>query len=81
MVDFTSPTPHQNMTIRRHATVEDFQNWTSKAASMTDVELLYAALDCRKVEELWRGHDGIVEGFYSDQASTYSTELRRRANR
>jgi len=67
--------------IRRHATAEDFQQWEDRAKSMTDSELWYAARDCRKVEELWRGHDPMVEGFYSDQAATYGTELRRRANR
>ncbi|MEK9696642.1 MAG: hypothetical protein VW270_12845 [Candidatus Poseidoniales archaeon] len=81
MVDFRSSKPHKNMAIRRHATVEDFQNWERKAASMTDAELLYAARDCRKVESLWRHTDPVVEGFYSDQAATYGTELRRRANR
>ena len=64
--------------IRRHATVEDFQQWESKAESMSVAELLYAAKDCREVAELWRGVDGMVEGFYHDQASTYGTVLRRR---
>lgn len=64
--------------IRRHATVEDFTKWESMAESMTDAELFYAAQDCRKVEALWRGHDPIVEGFYSDQAATYGTALYRR---
>ena len=64
--------------IRRHATVEDFQQWETKAASMSVAELLYAAKDCRQVASLWRGVDGVVEGFYDDQASTYGTVLRRR---
>ena len=64
--------------IRRHATVADFQRWEELAATMTDAELIYAAADCRKVEAVWRGHDGVVEGFYSDQASTYGMELTRR---
>jgi transposase-like protein len=64
--------------IRRHATVADFTRWEEQAASMTDAELIYAARDCRKVEALWRGVDGMVEGFYSDQAATFGTELRRR---
>ena len=84
MVDFRSPKPHRTMTylpIRRHATAEDFQQWEDRAKGMTDSELWYAARDCRKVEALWRGHDPMVEGFYSDQAATYGTELRRRANR
>ena len=64
--------------IRRHATVEDFQQWETKAASMSVAELMYAAKDCRQVASLWRGVDGVVEGFYDDQASTYGTVLRRR---
>lgn len=66
--------------IRRHATVQDFERWYEKAKQMSDYELWYAARDCRKVEAAWRGVDGVVEGFYSDQASTYSDELRRRCN-
>ena len=64
--------------IRRHATAEDFTKWETAAKSMTDAELLYCARDCRKVEALWRGVDGVVEGFYSDQAATYGMELSRR---
>ena len=64
--------------LRRHATVEDFQNWESKAKSMTVAELMYVAKECREVASLWRGVDGMVEGFYDDQASTYGTVLRRR---
>jgi len=64
--------------IRRHATAEDFRNWEAYAEKLTDSELFYAARDCRKVEALWRNHDPMVEGFYSDQASTYGTVLARR---
>lgn len=67
--------------IRRHATAADFTRWETAAASMSDAELRYAAADCRKVEALWRGMDGMVEGFYSDQAATYGTELHRRRQR
>jgi hypothetical protein len=68
--------------IRRHATATDFTRWETAAAAMTDAQLHYAAADCRKVEACWRGFDPIVEGFYSDQAATFGTELyRRRANR
>ena len=66
--------------IRRHATAEDFNTWEAQAKTMTDAELLYVARDCRKVEALWRGVDGMVEGFYSDQASTFGMELTRRRN-
>lgn len=67
--------------IRRHATVADFIRWREAAARMTDAELIYAAADCRKVEAAWRGYDGVVEGFYSDQSSTYGMELTRRRQR
>ena len=78
----TDLSSHHTTVIRRHATADDFTRWESAAAAMTDAELIYAAADCRKVESLWRGVDGMVEGFYSDQAATYGTELyRRRANR
>jgi hypothetical protein len=64
--------------LRRHATAEDFQNWESKAKTMDYAELKYAAKECREVASLWRGVDGMVEGFYDDQASTYATAARRR---
>ena len=64
--------------IRRHATAQDFATWESKAQSMTVAELMYVAKECREVASLWRGVDGMVEGFYDDQASTYGTVLRRR---
>lgn len=67
--------------IRRHATAEDFANWEAKAKEMTDSQLWYAAMDCRKVEANFRGFDPVVEGFYSDQACTYGDELRRRRMR
>jgi len=64
--------------IRRHATVEDFQRWEALAQGMSVAALRYAAADCRKVEACWRGYDPMVEGFYSDQAATFGTELCRR---
>lgn len=64
--------------IRRHATAEDFCKWEEMAKGMTDAQLYYAARDCRQVEANFRGFDPVVEGFYSDQACTFSDELRRR---
>ena len=64
--------------IRRHATAADFTRWQEMAQGMTVAELRYAADDCRKVEECWRGYDPMVEGFYADQAATFGTELYRR---
>lgn len=62
----------------RHATAADFARWEAKAASMTDVELLWSAQDARKAEAAMRGWNPIAEGRYSDEASTYGDELRRR---
>lgn len=64
--------------LRRHATVDDFKKWESKAKTMTDSELRYVAAECREIASLWRGHDEVVEGFYDDQASTFGTVLRLR---
>jgi len=60
------------------ATAEDFQRWEAKAKAMTDAELLYSARDCRQAEAAMRGWNPIAEGRYSDEASTYGDELRRR---
>lgn len=61
-----------------YATAEDFKRWEEKAATMTDAQLHYAAKDCRAAEQAMRGWNPVREGYYSDQASTYGDELRRR---
>ena len=66
--------------IALHATAADFEAWETKARTMTNAELLYAARDCREAEEAMRGWNPIREGYYSDQASTYGMELKRRAD-
>ena len=45
---------------------------------MSIAELLYAAEDCRQAELAMRGWNPVKEGYYSDQASTYGDEARRR---
>ena len=60
------------------ATAADFARWETKAASMTDAELLWSAQDARQAEAAMRGWNPIAEGRYSDEASTYGDELRRR---
>lgn len=67
--------------IQAHTTPEDFAKWEAQAKAMTDAELLYAARDCRQAEAAMRGWNPVREGFYSDQASTYGDELRRRRER
>jgi hypothetical protein len=61
-----------------HATAADFTRWEAKAATMTDAELLWSAQDARQAEAAMRGWNPIAEGRYSDEASTYGDELRRR---
>jgi hypothetical protein len=61
-----------------YATAEDFARWSEQASKMTDEQLLFAAQDCRKAEQAMRGWNPVREGYYSDQASTFGDELRRR---
>jgi hypothetical protein len=68
--------PDQTMT--RHATAADFANWETKAATMTDAELLWSARDCHSAAVRMRGFDPIAEGRYDDEGFTYGDELRRR---
>ncbi len=59
-------------------------NWNlleERASGMTDAELHYARLDCRKAEAAMKGWNPEAEGYYSDEASVYSRELRRRATK
>lgn len=64
--------------IQEYATAEDFSKWEAHAKTCTLTELRYIAQDCRKAEAAMRGWNPIREGYYSDQASTYGDELRRR---
>jgi hypothetical protein len=68
-------------TATEHATAEDFARWENKARTMTDAELVYAARDAREAEARMRGWNPVKEGYYSDEASTYGDELRRRRAR
>ena len=67
--------------IQAYATAEDFNTWETRARTMTEAELRYAAEDCRRAEAAMRGWNPIREGFYSDQAHTFGDELRRRQGR
>ena len=68
-------------TMATAATAADFTVWAAKAGVMTDAELFYAAKDCRQAEAAMRGWNPIAEGRYSDEASTYGDELRRRRSK
>lgn len=67
--------------MERHATANDFSNWTAQAQCMTDAELIYTVKDCQRAESAMRGWNPIKEGFYSDQKATYGMELTKRRQR
>ena len=67
--------------IANHATPQDFSNWEAKAKAMPMAELIYSAQDARQAEQAMRGWNPIAEGRYSDEASTYGDEIRRRRAR
>ena len=64
--------------IANHATAQDFATWEARAKGMTMAELIYSAQDARQAEQAMRGWNPIAEGRYSDEASTYGDEIRRR---
>jgi hypothetical protein len=61
-----------------HATEKDFKTWRETAKALSTADLMFTIKDCRKAEESMRGWNPIKEGFYSDQGSTFSDELRAR---
>ena len=63
-----------------YATTENFESWRQDAKSMTVDALKHTIQDCRNAEKAMRGWNPDKEGFYSDQASTYAMELKRRSN-
>jgi hypothetical protein len=56
----------------------DWEAYEEKARKMTVAALARAVWDCREAEKAMRGWNPDREGFYSDQASIYSRELRTR---
>ena len=61
-----------------YATPENFESWRQDAKTMTVDALKHTIQDCRNAEKAMRGWNPDKEGFYSDQASTYAMELKRR---
>ena len=61
-----------------HATPEHFKTWRETAKALSIPDLIFTIKDCRKAEERMKGWNPIKEGFYSDQACTFSDELRAR---
>jgi hypothetical protein len=50
----------------------------ARAKTMDMDALAYTANDCREAELAMRGWNPDAEGYYSDLASVYSMEIRRR---
>ncbi len=69
---------NRNRPMTEYATAADFCKWEEQAKAMTIAQLLYAAKDCREAEAANRGWNLIKEGYYSDQAATFSMELNHR---
>ena len=63
-----------------YATPENFETWRQQAKTMTVEALKHTIQDCRNAEKSMRGWNPVKEGFYSDQASTFAMELKRRSN-
>ena len=52
--------------------------WEANAKICDEGQLKFIIADCRKAQQAMQGHNPEKEGFYSDQAATYSDELRKR---
>lgn len=63
--------------IKHHATAEDFARWTEWARGATVAALRYAVRDCFMAARAL-GPDHPRQGYYTDQAAEYASELRRR---
>ena len=61
-----------------YATPENFESWRLEAATMDTQALIHTIQDCRNAEKSMKGWNPDKEGFYSDQASTYAMELKKR---
>ena len=61
-----------------YATPENFESWRQEASTMDTQALINTIKDCRNAEKSMRGWNPDKEGFYSDQASTYAMELKKR---
>ena len=61
-----------------YATKEDFETWRRNASDCDIDALRHIISDCRNAAAAMRSHNTEKEGFYIDQALTYSDELRNR---
>ena len=61
-----------------YATAEDFATWREHAKSCDIDALRHIIKDCHNAARAMADHNVRKEGFYIDQALTYSDELRNR---
>ena len=61
-----------------YATAEDFATWREHAKSCDIDALRHIIKDCHNASRAMADHNVEKEGFYIDQALTYSEELRNR---
>jgi hypothetical protein len=55
--------------------------WENKAKACDVDQLRFIIKDCRTAQQAMQGWNPEREGFYSDQASTFTTELNKRTKR
>jgi hypothetical protein len=60
------------------ATAEDFKKWEREAKKLSIDSLRYVIKDCLDAALAMKGWNPTREGFYIDQASTFSQELKKR---
>jgi len=56
----------------------DWKRTAEKAVLMSTESLIYTINDCREAALASRGWNPENEGYYDDEASVYSSELRKR---
>ena len=64
--------------IANPATANDFASWEREAKKLSIDSLLYVVNDCKEAAQAMKGWNPEREGFYIDQAYTFSKELSKR---
>lgn len=64
--------------IANPATAQDFAKWEREAKKLSIDSLLYVVNDCKEAAQAMKGWNPEREGFYIDQAYTFSKELSKR---
>ena len=64
--------------IANPATANHFARWEREAKKLSIDSLLYVVNDCKEAAQAMKGWNPEREGFYIDQAYTFSKELSKR---